>query len=490
MLHSNQHPCLRRPRRCAESFAPAAPLAAALLQIRRMSNPHEPAFPSAQTNPAEPFIRARLGTMMFLQYAIWGAWLPLLFPFMLGHRGMPIGEVVNILAAGAAGALFGPFIAGQLSDRKFNTERVLAVSHLAGAALIWFLGSLTGYGNLMLFAFAYSLVYSPTLSLTNSLALTHLPNRDRDFSFVRMFGTLGWICAGIGIGQWLLYQHSPAALSGDALQSAQQAGMADAFRISAVLGVIMGIYCLFLPATPPTRQGNNAALKAIGAVKHQPLLTLFLIAVPISCVHQFYFVHTAGFLSNYQTKAEGTISAINSIFGVGGGGLMTIGQMSEILILALIPALSRIFSRKALLAIGLAAYALRMAIFAYAEQLVGAESSLLLPLLISGIALHGLCFGCFIFVAFLVIDENTGKDIRASAQSLFGLVVFGIGIIVGSYIAGLVGTAATIPGTGVDGVPTKFNFTLLFSYPMYGALACLALLLLMYPSRKTNPAFA
>jgi len=445
-----------------------------------MSNASIPAAGLVGAAPI-PHMKTRLSVMMFLQYAIWGAWLPLLFPFMLGFRGMPIGEVVNILAAGAAGAIFAPFISGQIADRSINTEKVLAVSHLIGAILVWFLGSISGYWPLMGFAFAYSLVYSPTLSLTNSLALSHLPDRDRDFGKVRLWGTVGWICAGIGIGQWLLFQHSPTELIGPELVKAQQAGMADAFRLSAVLGIVMAIYCLTLPATPPAKdKKSNAAFKAIGEVSKQPLLILFLIAIPISCVHQFYFVHTAGFLAEYQAKAKGTVDAINSVFGVGGGGLMTVGQMSEIVVLGLVPLVAKSLSRKTLLAIGLTAYALRMAIFAYAPVILGQDSPSLLPVLIAGVALHGLCFGCFIFVAFLVIDENTTSDVRASAQSLFGLVVFGIGIIVGSIIAGWVGGLATVS----QGPPTVFDYTIMFSYPMWGSIACLLILLALYPSMK------
>lgn len=429
---------------------------------------------------AVPLIRTRLSVMMFLQYAIWGAWLPLLFPFMLGYRGMPIGEVVNILAAGAAGAIFAPFISGQLSDRAFNTERVLAVSHLVGAVLVWFLSTITGYWNLMALAFAYSLVYSPTLSLTNSLAFAHLPDRDRDFGGVRLWGTIGWIAAGIGIGQWLLAMHTPSGTD-DEIAKAQNAGMADAFRLSAILGVVMGVYCLTLPATPPAKgERSNAAFKAIGETLRQPLFTLFLLAIPMSCVHQFYFVHTSTFLGEYQRSAESTIKFINSIFGVGGGGLMTVGQMSEIIVLALVPLVAKKLSRKTLLAIGIAAYVARMAIFAYAPVVLGKDSAALLPTLLVGVSLHGLCFGCFIFVAFLVIDENTTKDVRASAQSLFGLVVFGIGIIVGSVVAGQVAEVAKVPNSE----PTAFNYTTLFAYPMWAALICLILLLALYPNRK------
>jgi MFS family permease len=250
----------------------------------------------------------------------------------------------------------------------------------------------------------------------------------------------------------------------------------DAFRLSAILGIMMGLYCLTLPRTPPARDRHNyAAFEALSEVKRQPLLTLFLIAVPISCIHQFYFVHTSAFLNTYQarvTEVESVVKSINSIFGVGGGGLMTIGQMSEIAVLALIPLVAKKFSRKALLSIGAFAYAMRMALFAYVDWIP------LPPMvtLILGIALHGLCFGCFIFVAFMVVDEETTPDVRASAQGLFGLVIFGIGIIVGSIVAGYIGEWAKADGA--------MNYTKLFSMPMWISLACLSALLVSYPGAE------
>jgi hypothetical protein len=289
---------------------------------------------------------------------------------------------------------------------------------------------------------------------------------------------VGWIAVGIAIGQWLLHVHTPAEiLVGDvvtnkeAISSAQFEGMADAFRLSGILGVLMGLYCFLLPATPPARsQRKNATVEALGEIKRQPLVTLFLLAVPVSCIHQFYFVHTAGFLGKFQTEAA---TSINRIFGVGGGGLMTIGQMSELFVLALIPLIAKKVSRKALLGAGLIAYGLRMALFAYGQDLGTAA-------VLTGVALHGFCFGCFIFVAFMVVDEETSPDVRASAQSLFNLVIIGLGIIVGSMIAGWVAEWATISVPGSE--QTQTDYTRLFSVPMWASVVCLALLILFYPS--------
>ena len=410
---------------------------------------------------------------MFLQYAIWGAWLPLLWPFLSGHREFSPSEIGNMFAIGAVGAIVAPFIAGQIADRWFNTEKFLGISHILGGILVWQLASLETYNSFLVFSLLYSLIYSPTLSLTNSLAFHHLPDRDRDFGKIRVWGTIGWIVVGIGIGQWLLHQHTPTGVEAEAVSAAQAAGMADAFKLSGLLGIVMGIFCFFLPSTPPAKEEKKSAIGgALDAIRLQPLLTLFLIAVPISCVHQFYFVHTAPFLGQFQNQAEGFIDIVNKIVGVGGGGLMTIGQMAEIGVLAMIPLFAKKYSRKALLCVGIAAYALRMFLFAYGPNF---PETLQLPAIILGIAMHGLCFGCFIFVAFMVVDEECAADVRASAQSLFNLVIVGIGIIVGSKIAGYVAEIST--------VNEVMNYQKLFSVPMWAALACLVIMQLCYPNK-------
>lgn len=420
----------------------------------------------SQSPPAA--LRTRLSAMMFFQYAIWGAWLPILYPFLL-WRGFSPGEISAAFAVGALGAIIGPFIAGQVADRWFATEKFLALSHFAGATLVWFLADISKPSTFLMVSFCYGLIYAPTLALTNSLAFHHLTDRDRQFGPIRLWGTIGWIAVGIAMGQWLASAHTPVGVSGADLEAAWNAGRADAFKLSAILGALMGAYCLTLPHTPPAKNAGrqNASLEALGEVRKQPLITLFLLAVPISVIHQFYFVHTSGFLSAMQagdTAAQGLAEKINRIFGVGGGGLMTIGQMTEIAVLAMMPILAKRRSRKTLLAIGILAYAARMAIFAYTDSL---------PLILLGVALHGLCFGCFIFVAFMVVDEETTADVRASAQNLFNLVIIGLGIIVGSWFA-----------TSVVGEWAGGDWSKLFSIPMWLALVCFVALMIYYPGRR------
>ena len=438
-----------------------------------------------------PMLLPRLSFMMFLQFAIWGAWLPLLWNYLSGHLGFEGPRIGEIFMVGGIGAILGPFIAGQIADRFFNTEKFLGICHILGGILIWQLSWIDSYGMFLGFSLLYSLIYAPTLALTNSLSFHHLPNRNRDFGKVRLWGTVGWIAVGIGIGQYLLHNYTPVIdpmLAGAALEEAkvaqmatQNAGIVMAFKLSSILGILMGLYCFTLPATPPNKEeSDNATAKALLEIRVQPLITLFLIAVPVSCIHQFYFVHTAPFLQQVQAGAgESLASWFNNIFGVGGGGLMTLGQMSEILVLGAMPVLAVKMSRKTLLSIGLVAYALRFFLFQSVGTIVGTATDAQLGMVIVGILLHGLCFGCFIFVAFMVVDEEMTSDVKASGQNLFNLVIVGIGIIVGSLIAGQVATWAT--------VDNQMQYDKLFSLPMWAAIGCLVAFLLFYPNKKTIP---
>jgi nucleoside transporter len=396
-----------------------------------------------------------LSFMMFLQYAIWGAWLPLFWPFLANHRGLEGEQIGTLFSLGATGALVAPFIAGQIADRWFNTEKFLALSHLVGAALVWQLAVVETYNELLVYSILYSFVYAPTLPLTNSLAFHHLPDRDRDFGKVRVWGTVGWIAVGIGIGQWLFRTYPKAEV---------YAGMGDSLRLSAILGVVLGVYCFFLPRTPPQPgkrkfAPGEAFAEIMRGWKSNPLFWLFVIAFPVSCIHQFYFVRTADFLGKKMPASP----FIDSIFGVGGGGLMTIGQIAEIAVLAFMPVVAKRFSRKGLLATGLVAYIVRFAVFAYLPYAWA---------VIPALALHGFCFGCFFFVAFMIVDEQTTGDVRASAQGLFNLVIVGLGVIVGNYFAGQVSKGA------------KGDFSIEFSIPMWIAIGCLVALLLAYPKSR------
>lgn len=433
-------------------------------------------IPTAETSVTSPhpFLRVRLAIMMFLQYAIWGAWLPLAPSFLKEHRGLSDSEVGTIVGFGAIGAIFAPFIAGQIADRYLATQKFLAISHLLGAVLVWQLAELQSFTLLLAFAITYSLLYAPTMPLTNSLAFHHLTDRDRDFGRIRLFGTIGWIAVGIGFGQWLAHYYTPAGVEQAAVRAQQVSGMADSFKLSAILGAVMGVYCLTLPHTPPKKGAQKfAPFEALTEVRLQPLLTLFLLSIPVSILHQFHMYHTAGFLGHLEIPKGGAVENFNKImeavFGVGGSGIMTLGQFCEIFCLASIPFVAKRFSKKSILAFGLICYAARFAIFAWLPTL---------QFIIPGLLLHGPIFACFIFLAFTIVDEECTADVRASAQGLYNLIIVGFGVVLGSKVSGWIGDHYT------DKVTKAVDYAGLFAGPVWGALACLVLLLMFYPAGR------
>jgi predicted MFS family arabinose efflux permease len=247
--------------------------------------------------------------------------------------------------------------------------------------------------------------------------------------------------------------------------------MADAMKLAAILGLVLGLYCFTLPATPPAPGREKfAPAEALKEILRQPLLTLFLLAFPVAALHAFFFARAAEYLTAGRLDVAPD-SWINKIFGVGGAGLMTVGQISELLVLSLMPLIVKRFSRKTLFAVGLSAYALRFFVFAYLPNA---------PAVIFALALHGVVFGCFFFLVFITIDEYTTKDVRSSAQNVFNLIIFGVGVILGNWFSGQLGHWVTSPGNVV-------NWQMFYAVPGAITLVCLFALLVLYPNRAITP---
>ena len=203
-----------------------------------------------------------------------GAWLPGLYSYLTGAHGFSADQVAYVFAGSSLGAFLAPFYAGQLADRLLRADRLLALFYFAAAGLLVLLARAETFPVVLAACTGVGLVYAPTLSLSQTICLTHLGSRER-LGPVRAWGTVGWVASGIAVSQWLLYRHTPLGVGEEVVRAAQDAGRADAFRLSAVLGVIMGAYCFTLPNTPPARNAgeSNASIEAIKEVGRQPLLT-------------------------------------------------------------------------------------------------------------------------------------------------------------------------------------------------------------------------
>ncbi len=381
--------------------------------------------------------RAPLAAMMFLQYAVWGIWLPVLGQYLqaspgaggLGFTGGQVGMILGL--AGSVGAVSAPFIAGQLADRYFNTERFLGVLLIVGGVIKWITAGQTSYGAWLGLSVAYSVVYMPTLALTNSLAMAHLDNPERTFPGVRVWGTIGWIVAGwcfsiFWLQTNLQFQPFPPFVGGSETTDVTHR-LADGLRFSGVLSLLYGVFAFTLPRTPPRRDGVEplAFAKAFRLLRQRSFAVLVVASVLISVIHQIYFMKTGQFLVSLGLR-ESLIPQV-----------MSIGQFAEIFVMAVLGVMLTRLGFRWVMLVGAMAYCIRYAIFAAVPQL---------GVVVVAQALHGLCYACFFAGAFIYVDRLADADIRHSAQTVFGIIILGLGPVLGGYLLGVLERAFTPPG--------------------------------------------
>ncbi len=399
-------------------------------------------------------VKLRLGLMMFLQYAIWGAWAPVLSEYLensLNFSGTQIGAIYALLPLAT---IISPFIGGQIADRYFASEKFIAILQITGGLLLVYISTISDYRSIMWLMLLYCILYAPTLALTNSVAFINLKKSEKEFGQIRVWGTIGWIVAGLLLTGWrfLAESHEALQISGDTL------------FLAGIFSLIMGFLAFSLPHTPPQKEGTKpwAFMEAIKMMKDKNVTVFIIISFVVATELMFYYVLTAPFLGSEKI---GLSSA--SIPGV-----MVIAQVAEIFVmLLLLPYLiSRIGIRK-ILVIGVLAWPVRYIIFAVGQPAW---------LVIASLALHGFCFVFFFVAAFIYMDLVSPRDIRHSAQSLIMIVTYGFGNFTGSLFAGKVmdhfASDGGINWTGVFLVPCALT-----------VLAALALLLFFKDPRAAKP---
>lgn len=374
--------------------------------------------------------------MMFLEYAIWGSWYPVLSAYMqdtLGFSGTQTGIIYSLLPLAT---IISPFVGGQLADRYFSAQKVIGVLQILGGIILFYVSRVTSYSSMMIMMLLYCLLYAPTLSLTNSIAFINLDNSEKDFGPIRVGGTLGWIAAGLLLSGWRLISQSGMSVS--------IAG--DTLILGGVMSLIMGVHSFTLPDTPPQKEGASpwAFLEALSMFKDKNFAIFMIISFVVSTELMFYYVLTAPFLMSAKIGIPGTTVA----------GVMVIAQVAEIFVMAfMLPYfLPRLGIRKTMI-IGVIAWPLRYIIFA-----IGAP----VWLVVASLSLHGFCYVFFFTVAFIYVDTVAPKDIRNSAQSLIAVIILGVGNYLGSLFAGWVwdqfkDSAGMTNWTGVFIVPVALT---------------------------------
>ena len=390
-------------------------------------------------------MRARLGAMMFLQYFIWGAWYVTLSTWL--ERGLHLsGSQIGLVAGSTAvGAMVAPFVVGLVADRFFDTRFVLMALHGLGAVVLVLAAQQHSFTGVYVLLLVYALLYMPTLSLTNSLAFRQMRDPKLEFGAVRVLGSGGWIVAGLLVGTL-------------GLEST-----AHPIQIAAAVSVIMALYCLTLPATPPLAEGRSgmSPREALSILRERPVaifaLASFLICIPL----QFYYAFTNLFLNEVGVRNA--------------AGKMTGGQFSELGCMLLIPWFFRRLGVKGMLLAGMAAWVVRYALFAFGG--VGDR----VWMLWLGILLHGICYDFFFVTGQIYIDRKAPLALRAAAQGLITFITYGVGMFVGSWISGAVVQHYPLPASSGE---VGHQWTTIWLVAAGASLFALVLFALLFRDRE------
>jgi nucleoside transporter len=390
--------------------------------------------------------RVKLSVLMFLQYFVWGAWYVTLGTW-LGSTLRFSGEQIG-LAAGttALAAMISPFFVGMVADRFLATERILGGLHLAGGLVLYLASTQTAFGPFYGVLLVYTLCYMPTLALSNSISFHQMSNPEREFPPIRVLGTIGWIIAGLCIGTLGLE------------------ATAAPMRLAAAGSIVLGLFCFALPHTPPQAKSRATLRDVLGldALKlmGERSFAIFVIGSFLVCIPlQFYYAFANLFLNELQLSNA--------------AGKMTLGQMSEIFFMLVMPWFFRRLGVKYMLLAGMAAWTARYTLFAYGD------TGSLAWMLYAGILLHGICYDFFFVAGQIYVDRKAPADLRAAAQGFIAFVTLGIGMLIGSWVSGRVVDAFRIDPSGHAWRP-------IWLVPAAGAAAVLVLFALFFRSAESE----
>jgi nucleoside transporter len=388
-------------------------------------------------------IGAILSLMMFLQYYVWGSWYVTMGTFMtkyLGSNGLQIGAAYSALAIAT---MISPFFVGMIADRYFPAQKLTGVLHLLGGGLLFIASRLTANAPFYWVMLLYSLAYMPTIALTNSVAFRQMSDPGKQFPFIRVFGTIGWVVAGFMIAI-LGVEQTPGT-----------------FYMAAVVSLFLGLFSFALPDTPPLARTPSSAKSIMGIdafvlFKDKPYLIFFIAAIFVCIPLSFYF----GFANLYLNQSGMTNAA----------GKMVMGQISEAIFILAIPFLFNRIGVKKMLIIGMTAWLLRYLFFAYGNM--GPN----VWMLYAGIILHGVCYDFFFVTGYMYTEKKSNERIKNAAQGLFTFVTYGLGMFIGTWVSGFV--------TAYYSTGQVYEWQKIWFVPAYIAVAVLICFIFFFKENK------
>ncbi|MDP2061354.1 MAG: MFS transporter, partial [Flavobacteriaceae bacterium] len=398
--------------------------------------------------------RIQLSLMMFLEFFIWGGWFVTLGTFLNANLNATGAESAMAFSTQSWGAIIAPFIIGLIADRYFNAEKILGILHIFGAVLMYLMAQASDFSVFYPYVLGYMILYMPTLALVNSISFRQMKDPSKEFSFVRVFGTAGWVIAGVVISYtgW------------DSEAGRAEGLLSNTFMMVGVASAILGVFSFTLPKTPPQADRSEKVsiseilgLDALKLLKDKNFFIFFLASILICIPLAFYYQNTSPFLTE--------IGMTNST------AKMAIGQVSEILFMLLLPFFFTKFGFKKTILVGMAAWAIRYFLFAY-----GDAGELTFMLLI-GIALHGICYDFFFVSGQIYTDTKAGAKYKSAAQGLITLATYGVGMLIGFWVAGKITDQFLRPDD-------THLWKAIWTFPAYFAIGVFVLFALFFKNEK------
>lgn len=395
--------------------------------------------------------------MMFLQFFIWGGWFVTLGTFLGNNLNATGGQIAMAFSTQSWGAIIAPVFIGLIADRFFNAEKILGFLHLLGGGLLYLMSITEDFSVFYPYVFVYMLLYMPTLALVNSVSFNQMKDTTSEFPLIRTFGTVGWIVSGLVIS---------FVFGWDAQDSIADGALSNTFLMVAMASLMLGFFSFSLPKTPPYQQSQNKfSLKnalgweAVKLLNDRNFLLFFIASILICIPLAFYYQQANPFL--VSLKMDNPTAK------------MSLGQVSEVLFMLLLPLFFARFGLKKTILVGMMAWVIRYLLFAFGDA--GEHTYML----IVGILLHGICYDFFFVSGQIYTDFKAGEKVKSAAQGLITLATYGVGMLIGFWIAGKISDTFILS----SGAP---DWKMIWLIPSFFALLVFVLFLLIFKNEKIS----